>query len=476
MRVSEFFKLNRKQPTLEFIDVDVYGDTEVFLDPSAIRSIDSDWSRECLTLLQSFFGAVLTAMQEKNDSKARRLLSSLSEPNDTHLGLSKGKASGKGMGNILAQGLWRSMSKSKAIDSGLLEDLEDTVLFVDGIGHDIVSDITTNIIRGSLLKFTEDAANYYQIPLSPDVNSGPMWDYQDCKWEQEFVPRPMTTHGPLLLVPKSIVRRSQAFDPGEYYQHHILPALQEAELRAGSALVHTLADGRKRVTKKDLKNKYGNSKDLNLQTTLKDPDILAKYRAAKRNQRRLPDHQEIADITNSEAPDWSSLLNNVLQVPAGRDHANAYHLAVEALLTALFYPALDMPKREHSLHDGRKRIDITYENIANSGFFRWVATHYTAPYVFVECKNYGKEISNPEVDQLSGRFASNRGRVGFLLYRGFGDKEALMRRCRDTASDNRGYIIPIDDSDLKELVSHQSNATNRTEFPLLRSRFSQLVY
>jgi hypothetical protein len=34
MRVSEYFGLGRNQPTLDFVDVDVVGDTRVFVDLS----------------------------------------------------------------------------------------------------------------------------------------------------------------------------------------------------------------------------------------------------------------------------------------------------------------------------------------------------------------------------------------------------------------------------------------------------------
>ncbi|TMC07898.1 MAG: hypothetical protein E6J41_15285 [Chloroflexi bacterium] len=164
-------------------------------------------------------------------------------------------------------------------------------------------------------------------------------------------------------------------------------------------------------------------------------------------------------------------------IPTGPAHATDYHRAVEALLTALFYPALDQPHREFPIHDGRKRIDITYTNTANCGFFDWVnrIQMAPAPNVFVECKNYGRELSNPETDQLSGRFSPLRGRVGLLVYRGYGDKDLLISRCRDTALDNRGFIIVLDDADLEELVNARKQNPYSVAFDLLRQRFDQLV-
>lgn len=474
MRVSAHYKLGRSQPSLEFVDVDIRGDTRVFVDPRALRLIDSDWSRECVSLLQNFFDTVLEAIRAGNNPRARELLASLSEPNETHLGLSRGRAQGRGMGTELARDAWRSISQSRAVSTGLIEDLEDTVLFVEGIGFDIISDVTTNIIRSQLIEFTQDVARYYGIPLVENVVSGQTWDRRARRWTQSYTSLPRTKHGVLLLVPKSIVRRNQTFSPGEYYNDFVLPQLQTDELEAHSSLVETLRDGRRRVTKKAVRERYGQGKGVNLETTLKHPALLDRYRRAKDVKRQPPGHEEIADMTESERPDWDALLAAVRAVPPGIEHATVYHHAVEALLTALFYPALDQPRREFPIHQGRKRIDITYTNVASRGFFDWVhrVQAAPAPNVFVECKNYGSEPSNPEVDQLAGRFSALRGRVGLLVHRGFGDKARLIARCRDTALDDRGFILPLDDDDLAALVEERKQTDY---FRLLRRRFDELV-
>ena len=64
----------------------------------------------------------------------------------------------------LAERVWEALSRSEAVTTGLIEDLEDTILFVPGIGFDIISDIATNIIRVQLIEFTQDVCGYYNIP------------------------------------------------------------------------------------------------------------------------------------------------------------------------------------------------------------------------------------------------------------------------------------------------------------------------
>ena len=165
----------------------------------------------------------------------------------------------------------------------------------------------------------------------------------------------------------------------------------------------------------------------------------------------------------------------MVAVATGRPAAVQYEKSIEALLTALFYPVLTNPQVQHQIHGGRKRIDITYTNMALEGFFAWLATHYPAPHVFVECKNYGREIGNPALDQLSGRFSPSRGKFGVLVCRSFQDKELFNQRCRDTALDHRGYVIPLDDDDLARLVDARKHQPDFSELPLFRERFNQLI-
>ena len=214
---------------------------------------------------------------------------------------------------------------------------------------------------------------------------------------------------------------------------------------------------------------------MSLDVTIREPNILHQYRAVKNRPGLPPDHGELAALTETPEPDWDKLLADVVTVNPGHDEASKYHRAIEALLSAVFYPALIFPVRESKIHEGRKRLDIRYTNDATSGFFNWLhAVHKTpAATIVIECKNYGSELGNPEFDQLTGRFAPQRGRVGFLCYRGFGDRANIIRRCRDAALDGRGYVVALDDDDLARLVEDRRRTVIRFEY--LYTRFSELI-
>jgi hypothetical protein len=60
-------------------------------------------------------------------------------------------------------------------------------------------------------------------------------------------------------------------------------------------------------------------------------------------------------------------------------------------------------------------------------------------------KNYTTEVANPELDQIGGRFSTNRGKAGLLCCRSFEDRAVFVERCRDTLRDGHGLVIPVDD-------------------------------
>ena len=187
MRVSQFYNLNKTQPSLPFLDVDIRNDVRLFINARAINNLNSEWGDHCQDLLQDFFAELLGAIKGDKDERALDLLSHLKEPNETHLGLSRGKSDGRGLGPEKANQIWRSFRSSNAVKTGLLTDLEDTVLLIDGISVDILSDIITNIIRGPLIGFTQATCGEYGIPLAQDVVSGPVWNMHTKKWDNDYV-------------------------------------------------------------------------------------------------------------------------------------------------------------------------------------------------------------------------------------------------------------------------------------------------
>lgn len=253
MRVSEFYSLGITQPSLDFVDVELDSDAPLFVDPTALNLLDTEWGGKCRGLIKDYFSFVLECVKTNQHSKAKQLLSALSEPNETRLGLSSKKPLGRGVGDELADKIWQALINSSAVHTGLITDLEDTALMIDGIASDIISDVVTNILREPLLEYTAAMAKRFNIPLE-ERQTKKIWNTQDRAWVVTSMPQIIYNGQRLMLIPKAIVRRSISYDAGQYYNKYLLTQLQDEDVRCG--LVRTLKNGETRPpTKRAIKER-----------------------------------------------------------------------------------------------------------------------------------------------------------------------------------------------------------------------------
>ena len=451
MRVSEVFSLGKSQSELDFVDVDVRRDNPLFVDPFAISQRPDPWSQHAHQIIFDFFQRVVNLIRSNDRAAALEAMSHLREPNETRLGYSHGRPQGAGIGDMQADDLVSSLAKSPAVRTGFLNSLEECELMVEGVGRDKISDLTTNIIRRKLATYTREQCELHGIPTT-QLPLPPYYDAQSHQWRSDYFPLPQADGRPLVLVPKLIARYTFSYNQQTFYRHFILNYLQAEHLSAGSSLVHTLRNGRRRVTKKDVAETYPCTKE-NIAAFARDhPEVLEEYR---RHLARL-EQQNLAILPEeaSERALATSLDQALTGIAVGGDAANSYHSLMVGICEFLFFPDLVTPVKEQEIHQGRKRIDIVMSNSATNGAFEMLhrIRKVFCPYVFLECKNYRNDISNPELDQLAGRFSTNRGAFGILCCRRFEDRPLFVERCRDTYRDGRGLIIGISDDEVGHLL------------------------
>lgn len=455
MRISQIFTLNKTQAELDFVDIDVDRDTALFLDPFFLSLRKDNWSIEATRTIRSFFQTVIDLIRNNQTEEARLLFQNLHEPNATCLGLSRGNPRGKGVGNEDTCKIFESIIQSRAVLTGLIHDLEDNHLFVDNFGKDKLSDMTTNIIKKHLIDYTISQCSLHNIDLTPGIPSGFFWNRRTRQWESEYTSTPVINTRSVLLVPKGIVSFCSDYTPNNYYQHFVLNFLQNEHLQMNSVLIQRRKDGTPFVTKKDIKEETPFSKEFLREFTTRNPQVLQNFK--RDTETNSLSNLELSDINVEELA--THLIDELNIIPAGNTDATRYHRLIVGILELLFYPHLIYPELEREIHDGRKRIDITFDNAAMSGIFKRLSENMrlTCQYIFVECKNYSSDPANPELDQLAGRFSVNRGKVGFLLCRTIEKLDLFIERCQDTYRDDRGLIIPITDGDIVVLLRNVSN-------------------
>ena len=450
MKISEYFGLNKSQAELDFVDIDFSTDTPLFLDPFFLSKKTDNWSIQATLTLRSYFQRVIDLIRTGNENEAKELFDHLHEPNTTCLGLSRGNPRGKGVGAGDTDKIYDSLLRSRAIQTGLIQDIEDNILFVDNFGKDKLSDMTTNIITKHLIEYTQNQFRLHNIQLSQSV-SGFYWNSRDVEWQSEYTEMLIIDGRKLLLVPKGIVSFSRAYVPDRYYHQFVLDFLQNENLRMNTALVQRRKNGTRYITKKSLKERNPLSKEFLRRFTREHPEILQQFK----------DETSVSSLANIEFTEFDfravarALIERLRNIPTGTSNANDFHEIIIGILELIFYPHFINPVKEREIHDGRKRIDLVFDNASQDGIFRRLSENYNipCPYIFVECKNYTKDVANPELDQLSGRFSVNRGKVGFLVCRSIDNMQLFIQRCKDTFNDGRGLIIPLTDDDLIQILN-----------------------
>lgn len=454
MRITRAFNLDLTQHEIDFVDIDTDRDTPLFIDPFFLGIRTDAWSVGASRTLRNFFQTFVELVREGDRPRARRLLDHLHEPNETCLGLSKRDPQGRAIGKIDADKLFASIVESNAIETGVVEDLEDFRLFIPGIDKDKVSDLTTNVIRKHLIEYTVSQCELWGIPLTANMPTGFFWNSTRRRWENEFSHALIVNGKRILLTPKGVVSFVKKYTPKTYHSRFVLEFLQHEHLEMETALVQFRRDGTPYVTKISLEESVAPySKEYLANFTANHPDVFSDFKEwAAKNSSSLTSEE----ISGEEGSAIAEFLGQKLAaIHPGANDASRYHRLCVSILEILLYPALTAPVVELEQNEGRKRIDIVFDNAASSGFFHRVHSvgQIPAQFICVECKNYSKDVANPELDQLIGRFSVNTGRVGLLLFRTVDNPLLLRQRCSDAYFAGQGLIIPISDIDLLRMLN-----------------------
>ena len=468
MKISKKLGITATQYELDFLDVDIDLDNKLFIDPFLIANSNSKFAIVANMTINSFFNHFKNTMRDGNYEEAFDLFKCMSEPKETCLGISKkGTKNGRGVGKLNTRKILKNIIDSNAIENDLVKNIEDLVIFVEDIDKDKLSDMITNIIRLELTKYTQQQCKLWGIKLIKEETL-PYWDATECSWvnsEQDLL---VIDGYEYLLIPKSIVTPLSTYSTSKYSNSQIIEQERFFHLQRRSALVKYKYKKDGNISpyclKKDvqahvsniIKEDYISTKDYIRQYTLKYPDLFTKFVSNAKRQIKPLSNEEIVKRLKECSIDEiiDKLIDRLKFIPTGGSSATDFHYLIRSLLTMLWYPHLINPKVEVEIHDGRKRIDIVMENNAKSGFFYnlHAINKIFCPYIFIECKNYGSDVANPEIDQLSGRFGTMRGQFGILVCRALNDYDKFIKRCRDTYFDGRGLVICLTDKEIIDML------------------------
>lgn len=268
----------------------------------------------------------------------------------------------------------------------------------------------------------------------------------------------------------------------QYYTHFVTNFIRDEQLRTDGHLVKVITTKRgdkRKVFKKDIKEDIPPTKENLARFSVENPQVYRDFKAAvtRRGSLGLRRLMELDGEPFVERA-FNEELARVLQaIPPGRPDATTYHHTIAGLVTYIFYPHLITPALEVEINQGRKRIDISFANAAERGFF---AEQRGDPFllareIMVECKNYVEDLANNEIDQMIGRFDPRRGRLGIICCRSVGNVDRLLDRCRDAIRAQQGAILVFTDADFIELLQQHDIGRVQGLDVMCRRKFRALL-
>lgn len=481
-KFSNYFGLPYNQAQLDFFDCNPTEDRPLYVDPLAISKLTDRWGLRCNEYIDSFFESLLDAVKNGDVARKTALTSHFGEPGDTYIGVSSGVPQGKGVGARQARQIVSAIEQSKAAQTGVLSDLYEIPLFIENIGRDKISDLTTNIIRDVLYEYTEQQCILHGVPME-QMAAPHHWNIVQEEWETDFRMRPVIAGNPILLIPKRLLRHTVILTGRSFYNSGMTDFLKADELQQMTPLVQY----RKKtklpyVTKASIKNKYKFSKDAVAEFVDQNGAFYKDY-ISKVDDGTPIDIEFICTDTgavkhfNSQAF-AKTLAENLQKIPKGKNHAEEYHKFMLGCLTFLLYPSLTNPKKEQRKNQGRKRIDIMFDNTAIRGIFRRVGKNakLNSVHVPVECKNYSKDIANAEFDQLLGRFDPYSGKFGILTCRKDDKAKTTLARCKDALHADQGLVLVLTDDDIINMLENFESGQRLGHLEVLEKKYRAVMF
>jgi len=169
-------------------------------------------------------------------------------------------------------------------------------------------------------------------------------------------------------------------------------------------------------------------------------------------------------------------LEELKKIKAGKKNASTYHQLIFNILKWVFEDRLKSPEKEDSIADNTQRVDITFKNNSEKGFFKRLSEGYKliCPNIFFECKNYKEDLRNPEFFQLRCRLNKIRGQFGVIVCRKIVKKENYEKAQND-ALKKEEYFIVLDDEDIAKIVEFKLSESDEKLDEYLEDKFKRLT-
>ncbi|MCD0465863.1 hypothetical protein [Flavobacterium sp. ENC] len=288
MNISNIYNLGLSQSKLDFVDVKLHKDNKLFVDPRLIEISQNPLVVKMQHNLKVFLAELLDNIKADNKKNIKYLMSGLGEPKETRLGHSEKNFDGNSVGDKLKPKFQSALSDSVLLKYGVLNNLGDFDLFIDDIGCDRISDITTKIIKSVLIEYTQDQCLKSSTPIPMiEVHQKYLFDIDKLRWTEKKVNLPVYLGKPIIFVPKDIVRRKNDANSnlGSFYRY----AIRNFIANDKELIEDVKATGKNDlVLLRDIKLAYPSSKESSQKWLIRFPKLLVDYKSNFLNPKLRP--------------------------------------------------------------------------------------------------------------------------------------------------------------------------------------------
>ncbi len=216
---SEYFDVN-PSALHEYgaFNVSLVNDLPLFIDPFLLfNSPKSEYKKLHEEMIEYVLFLREKAREGSIDPGLLKAWFTFPEVKQTWLGFSRVGNAGSGLGDDFAKALNRNLNAvfpkfgEEPISNG--SHLEKLCLLDDGVGKDNISDFTTNLIKGFLLRYTEEFAKKHlredqRKRINVDKTS---FNFNTEKWERGTYELPYIGNDYVILVPRDILTKDNTW-------------------------------------------------------------------------------------------------------------------------------------------------------------------------------------------------------------------------------------------------------------------------
>lgn len=270
--ISQFFGISEDVDT-DFFDANLVYDSRVFIDPFLIKNSEIEEERALFDRFGDFFRYAYdlsTQIDSTRDNlrKLERYLT-IHEPKVINMGYTAESNDGHGpslvsklLGFFVDTTARRFVRETDAFPENRYNPVS-LQAWTTGIGFDGISDITANLLMDYLIRYTQEQARQYEIPLHRMALDTAGFDFEDMEWKSggyfQLPKNPVHPEQPLIFVPHRWLRGlDEVYDNTKTKVLSILRADAELSSRFASLLEREAA----KVTIEDIRSVFAEDSSI----------------------------------------------------------------------------------------------------------------------------------------------------------------------------------------------------------------------